>query len=250
MGLPGVQSLVDDSRSWQLAMPFRAAAAWLARHRPAGLPQEGSAGTAAGPPPNPPPGQPAFPSPGMAGYGYSGPSSPAWASAELDVEVAPAGRHDSVMRADGLVVWLDPVPVPDTAVGKRLRVLVSGSCPSTDASVVGVTNPGADLVHSLVPTARPSAGLRCRYYGMNGHPFKLASQQRLSAGQARRLAESMARIPLSHTIGGIVNCPFDDGSAEVIALSYPGGRPDVDLWVYLNGCGGISNGYIMAGGVG
>jgi hypothetical protein len=36
------------------------------------------------------------------------------------------------------------------------------------------------------------------------------------------------------------------GSAELIALSYPG-RPDVDLWVRLNGCGGVSNGYIFAG---
>jgi hypothetical protein len=55
----------------------------------------------------------------------------------------------------------------------------------------------------------------------------------------------MAGRQLSHALGGVMSCPFDDGSAELIALSYPGG-PDVDLWVLLNGCGGVSNGYIVA----
>jgi hypothetical protein len=78
---------------------------------------------------------------------------------------------------------------------------------------------------------------------MNGRPFQLRSQRRLSTTQAARLAAALARIPLSHAIGGIVYCPMDDGSAEAIALSYPG-RPDVDLWLRLNGCRGLSNGYI------
>jgi hypothetical protein len=57
---------------------------------------------------------------------------------------------------------------------------------------------------------------------------------------------SWPRTRLSHALDGVTHCPMDDGAAEVIALSYRG-RPDVDLWVPLNGCGGISNGYIMAG---
>ena len=44
-----------------------------------------------------------------------------------------------------------------------------------------------------------------------------------------------------------MNCPADDGSAQVLALAYPG-PVDVDLWVKLNGCGGVSNGHITAGG--
>jgi hypothetical protein len=44
----------------------------------------------------------------------------------------------------------------------------------------------------------------------------------------------------------LTRCPMDDGSAEVIALSYSG-RADVDLWISLNGCGGVSNGHILAG---
>jgi hypothetical protein len=246
MGLPGAQSLADDSRSWRLQMPFHAAAAWLARHRPPGLPRDGVSGIAA-PIPVQPPGQPPFHPPGMAGYSYSGPANAAWASAELDVEVAPAGPHSSVLRADGLVIWLDPVPVPDSVVGKRMRVLVRGGCPSSDASVVGVTNPGARLVHSLLPSAQPSAALTCRYDGGNGHPFSLASHQLSSAKQARRLAASMERIPLGHIIGGGGSCPLDDGSAEVVAFSYPGGRADVDLWISVSGCGGVSNGYIRVG---
>lgn len=57
----------------------------------------------------------------------------------------------------------------------------------------------------------------------------------------------MARMPLSHVDGGTVSCPMDDGSYAVLVLTYAG-RPDVDLWIKLNGCGGVSNGYIRAGG--
>jgi hypothetical protein len=56
----------------------------------------------------------------------------------------------------------------------------------------------------------------------------------------------MARKSLSHLIGVVYHCPMDQGSEELIALSYRG-RPDVDLWVHLDGCGGVSNGYIVAG---
>jgi hypothetical protein len=58
----------------------------------------------------------------------------------------------------------------------------------------------------------------------------------------------MTRLPLSHPDGTAVSCPADDGSAEILALAYPG-RPDIDLSISLNGCGGVSNGYITAAGV-
>jgi hypothetical protein len=232
MGTPGVSSLVDSIRSWRLAMPFTAAEEWLAEHGPAGLRQDGE---------DLPYGPPA------SGYSYAGPANAAWDSAELDIEVAPANDGASVvMRADALVVWLDPVPVRDTARGKRLRVLAGAGCPAADAGVVGVANPDRDLAHRLVPAGRPRTGLECVYYGMNGLPWQLRRQQHLTAAQAQRVAASMARLPLSHPLGAELSCLMDDGSAELIALSYPG-RPDVDLWVLLNGCGGVSNGYIFAG---
>jgi hypothetical protein len=125
-------------------------------------------------------------------------------------------------------------------------VVASGSCPASDASIVGVINTGADLSQRLVPAAQPRSGLVCRYYGLNGHPFKLRSQQRLNKAHSARLAASMARIPLSHPVGGMAFCPMDDGSFELVALSYPG-RADVDLWDHLGGCGGVANGNIVAG---
>jgi hypothetical protein len=209
-------------------MPFTAAEEWLAAHGPAGLRRDAEEGP--------------YPA---SGFSYAGPGSPAWDSAELDIEVAPASDGAIVMRADALVVWLDPVPVRDTARGKRLRVLADAACPATDAGVAGVVNPGRDLAHELVPAGRPRAGLECWYYGMNGLPWQLRRQQHLTAVQAQRVAAPMTRLQLSHPLGAALNCPVDDGWAELIALSYPG-RPDVDLWVRLNGCGGVSNGYIFA----
>jgi hypothetical protein len=110
---------------------------------------------------------------------------------------------------------------------------------------VGVTSHGADLERQLLPAAAAAGGLECRYYGLNGHPFQLRGVTRLSAAQARHVAATMSAIPLSHALGEVVSCPADDESAEVIALSYPG-RGDVDLWVTLNGCTFVSNGFIRA----
>jgi hypothetical protein len=66
------------------------------------------------------------------------------------------------------------------------------------------------------------------------------------AAAARRAAGPLARLALSHVDGGAVSCPADDGSVEVVTLSYPG-RGDVDLWISLTGCGGVSNGFISQG---
>jgi hypothetical protein len=232
MGIPGVQSLVDASQSWRLPMTYRQAAAWLAAHGPLGLRRDGTEHRD---------GDADIPS---AGYSYSGPAGK-WGSAELDVAVAAAGRH-SVLRVDALAIWLDPVPYRDDAPGKRLRLLASGNCPRTDLGVAGVKNQGAHLTRALLPAGSPVRALQCTYYGLNGHPWQLRSQQRLTAAQARQVAATMARKPLSHTVGSTLRCPLDDGSAEIIALAYPG-RPDVDLWVKLNGCLGVSNGQIIAG---
>jgi hypothetical protein len=234
MGEPEVSSLVDQTRSWQIPMPFGQAVAWIEAHRPRGLHRDGSTsgwdqdGTT------------------TTGYGYGGPASPAWQSAELDVEVAPASHGQSVLRADGLVVWLDPVPLRDTAPGPRLRVTAARGCPASDARFRTVTNSGTGLARRLLPPGDPNAGLECRYHGANGPAWRLRRVTRLSARAARRLAASMSRLPLGHTEGGVVSCPMDDGSAEVIALSYPHAA-DLDLWVNLNGCGGVSNGFIIVG---
>jgi hypothetical protein len=37
-----------------------------------------------------------------------------------------------------------------------------------------------------------------------------------------------------------------DGTVDILVLAYLG-HPDVDLWIYTNGCRSTSNGYISAG---
>ncbi len=234
MGTPDVGTLIDTARSWRVAMPFTKMAAWLTKHRPRGLPQVGSTTMTDK-------GQIV-----MVGYAYEGRSSKAWQSSELDIGVAPDGTKASVMRADGVVVYLDPRPLPDNATGPRLRVTLAGGCPRSDNGIVGVKNRGPGLRRALLPSGKPTAGLVCRYNGLNGKAFQLRKATKLDAAQARRLARSMARLPLSHTDGGLTDCPFDDESAEVVALAYPH-RSDVDLWVKLNGCTYVGNGFILAG---
>jgi hypothetical protein len=236
LGRPLVSSLVDRVMTWRVRLPFPAARSWLSAHPPRGLPGGGSAqGWARG-------------VPDLAWYSYRGPASPAWQSAELEISTAPAGGGGSVIRADAVIVWLDPRPVRSGPGQHPIRVTLGSGCPPTDAGVSGVANPRGGLSARLLPPGQPTAGLRCRYDGLNGHPWQLVTAQRLTASAARQTAWSMARLPLRHPDGGVTICPMDDGSAEVLALAYPGG-PDVDLWIKLNGCGGVDNGHISAGGV-
>jgi hypothetical protein len=238
LGTPMVTSLVDRVKAWQVRLPFTAVRAWLAAHPPRGLRGDGSADSE-----NSATGQIT-----MSGTSYRGPASPAWQSADLEISAAPAGPDATVIRADAVIVWLEP-PVPSAPGPGSVRVTLTGGCPPTDKNVTGVTNPaGEGLTQRLLPAGQPSGGLRCRYDGLNGHPWHLVTAQRLSAAAARKTASQMAGLPLSHPGGEVVNCPMDDGSAEVLVLAYPN-RPDVDLWVALNGCGGVSNGYLTAGGI-
>jgi hypothetical protein len=220
-----------------VGLPFAAAWAWLVAHPPRGLPSDGSASSE-----NTLTGRTT-----MTGISYRGPASRAWQSAELEISAAPDASGGSVIRVDAVIVWLDPRPVLSGPGAHPIRVTVTGGCPASDRGVTGVTNAGSGLTRSLLPSGQPSAGLRCRYDGLNGHPWHLVAATRLTTAAARRAARSMAGMPLSHVDGGSVRCPMGDGSYAVLVLAYAG-RPDIDLWVKLNGCGGVSNGFIRAGG--
>ena len=235
IGSPMVSSLVDKPMTWRVRLPFGTVRAWLSAHPPRGLRVQGwaSSGGAGG-------GQET-----AAGTSYQGPGNAAWQSAELDISTAPDGTGATAIRADAMIVWLDPRPVRSGPGAHPLRVTLAGGCPFSDSKVTGVTNPGTGLTRQLLPPGQPTAGLRCRYYGLNEHAFALRSSRRLTAAEARRAARTMRALPLSHPDGEVMSCPNDDGSAEVLVLSYPG-RPDVDLWIYLTGCGGVSNGHISA----
>ena len=236
LGMPAVSSVIDVTRSWRLPMTLAQASAWLSAHPPPRLRQDGSTSGAVSNVPD------------SFGYSYAGPRNPAWASADLEAEVGipAAGASGTVLRIDAVVIWLDPVPIADHTAGPRLRVTVGGGCPATDRTDADVRNAGGDLRTRLLPAAAPTAGIECFYYGLNDHPFELRKQVALDPGAARKVSAAIARMPLSHAIGAVVNCPMDDGSSVIIALSYLG-RPDVDLWKKLNGCATVANGYIETG---
>jgi hypothetical protein len=226
--------------SWRVGLPFAAARAWLAAHSPRGLTNIGSSSD----------GNTRKGLTSMADTGYRGPADKAWQSADLEISVAPDGAHSSAIRADAVIVWLDPRPVRSRPGAHPVRVTLASGCPSSDRGVTGVSNPGAKLGRQLssrmVPPGRPVAGLRCRYDGLNGQPWQRVATAHLSARAAQRAARTMSAMPLSHTIGGVMFCPFDDSSYAILVLAYPG-RPDIDLWIHLNGCQGVSNGHISVG---
>lgn len=222
LGVPAVRSLAQVTRYVTVAQPTSGVLAWLRAHPPGGLARTGVSAQ---------------------GYGYTGPASPAWQSAELEVSVAPGGAG-SVVRIGGVVAWLDPTPRPDSVSGPRLRVDAATGCPASDRGAVGVRNPDAPTTR-LLPPGTPDGGLICRYNGGNGAAFALLAATRLDAQQAARLATAVAALPLAHPDGEARSCPFDDGASAVLALSYRQG-PDVDLWVRMNGCRVVANGAITA----
>lgn len=238
MGTPSAgRSLIDKVWLWRVPLPFGQAQGWLSGHPPKGMAQNGSMSET---------------SPSgitMVGLSFAGPRNKAWQSASLNVGIAPVAGG-SVIRADGVVIWLDPRLMVDQPGGVRMRLTVAGGCPAADRNVADVSNTAAgggagDLRHRLVPAGAPTGGLVCRYNGLNGRRWRLRSATRLTGEQARRRARSLARMPLGHVDGGAMSCPADDEPASFIALAYPG-RPDVDLMVSPGGCGGTSNGFIVS----
>ena len=236
LGTPGVSSLVDQLKAWRVRMPFETVQAWLLAHPPRGLrteadttSQDNHAGQII-----------------MIGNGYSAPASRAWQSAGLEIGAAASGPHATVIRADAVVVWLDPRPVRSGPGKHPARVTLASGCPREDRGVTGVTNPGSKLTRRLLPPGQPVAGLRCRYDGLNGHLWDLVATTHLTAQAARETAKSMSAMRLSHPDGEVLFCPSDDDSSSILVLAYPG-HVDVDLWIHLTGCGGVSNGYISVG---
>jgi hypothetical protein len=237
MGTPGVSSLVDQVKIWRVKSPFAEVQRWLWAHRPRGLTITGTSG------PINIAGQNV-----MFGINYHGKGRdhPAWQSADLEIGAARVGPHTTVIRVDAVVIWLDPRPIKSRPGAHPIRVTLAGGCPQSDRGVTNVTNP-VKLAHRLLPAGRPTAGLRCRYDGLNGHPFQLVAKDWLNPRAAQKAAKTISAMRLSHTDGGAMYCPSDDGAAEIQVLAYPG-RPDADLWTLVNGCGSISNGSIQVGG--
>jgi hypothetical protein len=210
---------------------------WLQQHAPARMTAEGSSSSGD------------HGNMVVQGLSYWAGKSTAWQSAELELGVADDGKGHSVVRVDGLVVWLDPRPVPDTGAVTRIHFDVRDGCPHMDAdgnSLDGVSSSGKDLQTRLLPSAKPTAGVLCRYAsGLNTKwPFSLVRQLSLDAQEAQTVAGTANTLPLSHTDGGVSSgCGGYDPGTALIALSYPG-RQDVDLSLGLGSCAGVGNGFI------
>ena len=240
LGTPSGSSIVEAQRSWRVHGPLRSVQKWLYAHPPAGLQLTtwiGAAVDSGGP------------------WGYNDHASAKWQSAQLGVGAAYLTPSTTAICLEAQVAWLDPRPWPDNVSGPRVHVAVAAVCPATDAKLVGVSNPGADLKTRLLPPGQPTAALVCSYNGYNGPSLqlpqlslamKLAHQARLGSAAAGRLASAVNALPLSHVDGGLTSCPAGLGTAAILAFSYRTG-PDVDIWVAETGCPYFANGYIRTG---
>ena len=237
LGTPRVDTLVDAVRYWHVSSSPDATYTWLQQHPPAGLTKEGSSSGGGN-------GEVT-----TQGLSYWAGRTAAYQSAELEVGVADDGQGHSVVRVDGLVVWLDPKPLPDSGPVDRIHFAVRDGCPARDAkgyALYGVDNSGNDLRTRLLPAARPTTALVCHYGpGLNSkQPFELTRHVLLNAQDAAGLADTADRLPLSHTNGGVSSgCGGYDPGTALLALSYPG-RQDVDLSVGLGSCASVANGFI------
>jgi len=236
MGSPAVDSLIVVSRGWRVPMSMRRATEWVKGQAVEGLHLGEGSSAVSGPD-----------GAEQVGYGFVGDvTSAAWQSATLQVGVGPDGASGSQMWVDAVVVWLDPAPARDEVTGERLRVAVAGNCPATDRGVVGVTATAGTPAGRMLPDGTPTVGLVCRWSGLNGaSPLHLVTERRLDGTAAARLAAQVAAVPLGHVNGAIMHCPMDDGSAVLVALTYPG-HGDANLWMTTTGCTRLTNGSITA----
>lgn len=185
---------------------------------------------------------------------YFVPASPAYYTAELDLSIVRNGAGTAFRAGASVGAW-DPTPLPDSAHGKRLRVLPSSGCPKTNEGAVGVTNPQFHLTTSLIPTAVPSRGLICWYkappfrFGTPPRPYSLVASQPLNSSQVRNIASTMVAFPIGRPdYPYSTNCPAALFENAIIALEYPGGKVADVFWAD-SGCQTMANGYILQGNI-
>jgi hypothetical protein len=234
LGIPSDLTYVDLSRFYQIPLSLQDTLAYVKMHPPAGVTESGFSRGGS------------VPTVGFAWYGKDAddPST----GGQLSVVMAPAGAASTYFRVDAGHSWLDPRPARDTTSGPRLRIESGGSCPASDTRAVGVRNSGEDLSGELAPDSTATGGLICFYDGLNGAVrFALLHSRTLTTADADRLGRLAHEVDLSHSDGGFMHCPMDDGSAAVLVLAYPN-RPAVDIWLHERGCVSVSNGQVGASG--
>jgi hypothetical protein len=198
--------------------------------------------------------QPASSAPGIEGDEYdatlphppqTNPSDVMLPAAALVVEVEPLGPRSSEIRAAAGAAWFNPSPMPDKSKGRRLTVSVAGGCPADDRGVVGVSNPGAGLVTSLLPPGeKPSRALLCLF----SWQYRLLVHALLPGVAASQLATALSSAPIAQTDISLVSygCPpqLPQVPDAVVVFAYPGSA-DVATWVQPVCDGMTSNGFVM-----
>jgi hypothetical protein len=134
----------------------------------------------------------------------------------------------------------NPAPSP-SSVGPRLVITKARGCPATMRGQLISHAPDSG---SVLAPSRPTGGLVCRYSSLNFHGgLRLLASARLSAAQARHLADLLSNLPASQ---GAVSCPADDGAADIIVLDYAH-QTSAMVQAGLSGCGIVTNGWFGRG---
>lgn len=226
--LPGA---TDGRHYWRVREAYGVAAPWIDAHAPSGSKPGGSTTT-----------QGSKVVSTVGGFTYFPPSTAAWQTAQLSVEMTAIGPDVTAVRADAQVQWLDPTPYPDQTKGPRLHVDASGPCPASVAAYSDVSNSGSGLRAALVPAGFISSVLVCRYGepAPPPHPdLRLTLSSQLDRRAVHYLVAKTRKIVVAHpTVEPEGGC---EGTAlsmvVVVVYGYADGR-SVDLWLEPTQCGG------------
>lgn len=238
-GMPSAGHLIEVSAFWDVPMSMDDAMQWVEDHPPTGLHQVSSSSNKKGPDREIT----------ARGVSWGATSTAAYDSAQLQVGVAPDGTGHSILRTDGMTVWISTAPVPDTASGPRIRVTLNDGCPADLANAADIENNAGTLRSRMLPAEEPSGGLICEYGGGSepgsGASRQFATSTTLTASTATALANVINAIRLQSDDSQIVSCPMDHGQNDVLLFAYPG-QSDVDLWYHPTGCQYLDNGFVVA----
>jgi len=233
LGAPATPYLIDTTVYWRVPGESNAVDSWVEEHTPPGFSRAGSStGTD---------------SDGVSLSAPIDPAAPQNQPGSLEVSAAPfpGSAGVSIWRIDGMDIWYDPTPTPDTKTGPRLHVTVTGGCPGSFGDAVDVSNTSTGLDDALLPLGHPTAALICQFPDTNPPPLGRPASSRLLTGAAAIALANQARgLRTGSQAAGEFSCPMDDNRVSVIAFAFASG--DVDLWWHESGCGSVDNGHIVA----
>ena len=228
---PSSDQLIDHHRCLRVPMPFDRAVDWFRSHPPHGLTLglrgAGSTGSS---------------------FGYTAADTSAYREAQLAVSIAPDSASASVVRLDGLAIYVSSIPIRVTDRGPRIRVTTTSGCPASLGKTTDVSNAANGLTKTMLPAGYPVRGVICTFASIDGGRARIR-QIELGSDEAVRLARAIKNIPLGSAGLGPHGCPNDTGATDVIAFGYQDDL-QVDLWFHASGCRTLDNGYVIVEEIG